>query len=181
MKPFVLELLDQQWVDNEPLNVSDGCSHGRIRLVINGVQIVAEGDEEWTVSTSALKLLRTVFSDYASERSGPLILHCGMVMMAGCPIRVSWDVLHREDLVEISNVIRVPTTNEATVLRFPAADTSLTLVDYGRPILQFADDVARFFSTSQPRRFTDDYDRAEFQSFIKEFDEKREMARALLK
>jgi len=181
MQPFVLELLDQQWVDNKPRNVSDGCSHGRLQLVINGAHIVAEGDGEWTVSTSALRLLRTMFSDHASERGGPLILHCGMVMMASCPISVSWDVLHREGLVEIRNVIKVPTTDEATALRFAEADTLLTLVEYGRPILQLADDVARFFSTSRPRRFTDDYERAEFESFIKEFDEKREMARALLR
>lgn len=181
MKLFVLELVDQSWVDNNPHNVSDLCSHGKLQLIINGAQIVAADDGEWTVSTSALMLLRTLFGDHVSERGGPLILHCGMLMMASCPVSVSWDVQHREGFVEITNVIKVPTTDEATAVRFADAETALTLVEYGRPILQCADDVARFLSTSRSRRLTDDYERTAFASFTKEFDDKREMARVLLR
>jgi hypothetical protein len=122
-----------------------------------------------------------VFSDHASERDGPLILHCGMLMMLGCPISVSWDVSHREGLVEIKNVVKVPTVNQGSVLRFPEADTTLTRAEYGRPILRLADEVAAFFSASRPRRLADDYEYAGFESFLKEFDEKREQARALLR
>ena len=181
MKVFVLEVVDQSWVDSNPRNVCDLCSHGKLQLIINGVQIVAADDGEWTASTSALMLLRTLFGDHVGERGGPLILHCGMLMMASCPISVSWDVQHREGLVEIRNVIKVPTTNKATAVTFADAETALTLVEYGRPILQLADDVARFFSTSRPRRLTDDCERTAFESFSREFDEKREMARVLLR
>jgi hypothetical protein len=181
MGSFEIKLRNQCWCSDEPASVLDGCSHGGIELTINGVLIVAASDDEWTVSTSALQLLRTVFEDHVGGPHKRLVLHCGALMMASCPIGVSWDVLHRNVGVEIRNVVKVPTVDEANAIRFPSADCSMAVIDYARPILAFADDVAAFFAASPPRQFADESDRCEFESFIDEFNKKRERVRNLLK
>src|SRR5512139_3816193 len=88
---FNIQILNQYWENQEDDNLYDLCSHGEMLLTINGIDVITQQDGEWTLSTSALHLLRSIFSDMQGENI-PMILHCGMLLMIGCPISVSWDV-----------------------------------------------------------------------------------------
>ncbi|MDP9261738.1 MAG: hypothetical protein M3O89_07205 [Actinomycetota bacterium] len=68
---FEIEIITQGWTGSteEDAERVDLCSHGDIRLTI-GDCLIAPGDGEgdYTISTSALALLRTLESDHSPER-----------------------------------------------------------------------------------------------------------------
>ena len=89
---FEIEIIGQRWITDGPESVrNDLCSHGDVRLVIGG-RVIAPGDgrSDYTISSSALALLRTLELDYASDPGADnhLILCCGMNLMTSCPIGI---------------------------------------------------------------------------------------------
>jgi len=174
---FDIQILNQYWADQKDDNTDDLCSHGEIHLTINEVDVITEHDGEWTLSTSALQLLRSVFSDFQGQDTS-MILHCGMLLMMGCPISVSWDVTHTQDAVRINNVYKIPTVRGNTE-RFGEAEVELKLVEYARPIIKFADEVYDFFNRSEEEKVSKGYEDREFAQFWQEFSEKRQRARRL--
>lgn len=171
MGDFHLKILDQCWVDDDPNNNSDLCSHGRFYLRVNFHEILTKLDGVWTVSTSALVLLRTLFGDYNSNDEPSLIMCCGQLMMVSCPVSVTWSVRHKENRIFIDEIQKYPTTNINDRIEYPSASIELELKEYASPILKCAEDVARFFKESKERKFFDDYDTKEYDKFWKEFNE----------
>jgi hypothetical protein len=83
---FELEIIRQGWIDDDGVS-TDLCSHGDVRLVIGG-HVIAPGDGsgDYTISTSALTLLRTLDSDHRTVPGGDnqVILCCEMILMTSC-------------------------------------------------------------------------------------------------
>src|SRR5262249_22893407 len=126
---FEIEVTSQHWITDRPDSVRhDLCSHGNLRLVIGGTVILPRDDQrEYTISASALALLRTLESDHSRSLpvAGELILHCGALFMSSCPIGVDWSVSHADGVVRLGEVVRVDEIGGGEI-RFPDVAAELT-------------------------------------------------------
>ena len=116
MDEFKIRILDQYWITKNPDNRTDLCSHGLIDLRINNICISDETDDDWTISTTGLMLLRTVESDHDVDGPYPIIPHCGQLGMIGCPISIDWTVEHQGDEIIVKDIKKYPTTDEREVI-----------------------------------------------------------------
>lgn len=166
-KTFEIKILDLHWIKyvDDP---SDHCAHGHVFLKIGDqvVSDVATGD--WTLSSTALSLLRTIEMDYEKDDfSNQLLPCCGhffiaddnqeTVIIQGCDIGIDWTIIHTND-----NKVRHVLENgyELTI----AKDT------YKKIVFDFADQVEKFFNDSKPKTIpADDFDRKGYLTFWKEW------------
>jgi hypothetical protein len=170
MKIFELKLLSQNWIDDNPKNTTDLCSHGMIYLRINGEEILTEQDGEWQVSTSALSMLRSIFPD-CNKDNPPMIQCCGMILMTGCPISVDWTVIHKNDSIILDSIYKCPTVNEEDRIYYfnEGHEIEVDKTEYVQEILCFSEAVYNFFTKSKPRSIEDKTDKKLFESFMIEF------------
>lgn len=56
-----------QWIKGEDDDPDDQCAHGRVLFQINNTTFVKPEDGIWTVSASALYLLRTLSENHTIE------------------------------------------------------------------------------------------------------------------
>ena len=186
---FEIEITRQGWIDPE-LDVApaDLCSHGDIRLEIGG-QVIVSGDAEpgevadwWTISTSALALLRTLESDHSADRpvADLLILHCGQVLdfasggsstveLLTCPIGVNWSVTHLGGRVRLHDVVRFDTPDETEAVRFPGLEVELAEDAYRLPVVAFAEEAKKPFVGAE-KTPADDFERRLYDEFWREYD-----------
>lgn len=122
MGNFILDIVDHHWIDRDPGNETDECSHGRFLLTLGGVQILSGEDDinDWTTSTSVLRLLRTLEDDFIEDRGFGIILHCGMLPMISCPISIDWQLVHAGGKVLISEIKKYPSSEAGGGIRTPA-------------------------------------------------------------
>src|ERR1700760_4898180 len=115
MNNFNIDIIDHHWIDNDLENETDECSHGKFILTIGGKKILTSDDEidDWTTSTSVLRLLRTIEHDFVENRDSGIILHCGMVQMISCPIAIDWVLVHKDDRVVIRDIKKYLSTDES--------------------------------------------------------------------
>ena len=188
---FEIGIIKQAWIDpklelDEAPN--DLCSHGDIRLEIGGQVIVsseAEPGEEvadwWTINTSALALLRTLESDHLPPDrrvADRLILHCGMIEMMNCGIGVDWSVRHLGGRVQLADVVRYDTTNEAKgVVRFPGLVVEVREDEYRRAVAAFAEEAKQLF-VGREKTPSDEYEQQVYEEFWREYDERLNRARS---
>jgi hypothetical protein len=139
---FAIEITRLGWIDPDLEDASgDPCSHGDIRLEIGGQVIVPGDGEHWyTVSTSALALLRTLESDHSREQpvAERLVFHCGMLEMMGCPIGIDWTVTHVGARVQMQDVVRCDEV-DGTGATFPGLVAEVDESEYRRTIVRFAE------------------------------------------
>ena len=168
---FGIEITGQGWItDDEESARWDRCTHGDLRLVVGGTVIVpGDGDGEFTISTSALQLLRTLESDHVPRADGSerLILHCGMLLMASCPIGVDWRVTHRDGMVCLEDVVRV---DDRATTRFPGLVVEVAQEEYRRQIVAFAEKAKEPFVGVEKSFEDDDYDLVLYPRFWAEYD-----------
>ena len=138
--------------------------HGAVYLKIRD-KLVSDGkDSDWTVSTAAFFLLKTLRHDHAIADNRPLIPHCGHTMwpiatepdglyLSGCDIGIDWDLQHSGDTIihKFSNEVFVETDFE----------------DWRSAVCRFSDEIYAFFITAYPKRIDDDDDRRGFELFMK--------------
>jgi hypothetical protein len=169
---FEIEITRQCWIRDTPESEGhDLCSHGNLRLIIGGAVILPGDDErEYTISTSALALLRTIESDHVppSPDGVELILHCGMLLMLSCPIGVDWTVRHGDGRVRLSDVVRVDTIGDETP--FPDLDAELSEDDYRVHIVAFAQGARDFFDGVEKEIDPDDIDAKLYPAFWEEYE-----------
>ena len=171
MKNFIIDIVDQHWIDYDPNNTDDMCSHGTFVININGVEIVGKSDDfDWTTNTSALRLLKTIDEDYIEDNNLGLILHCGQIEMLSCPISISWNVLHYKNSVRISHIKKYPTTSEEEVIEFPGLIAEIPKREYKNEILKVAHQVKSFYASSKRRKYFDEQDRIQNINFWVKFD-----------
>ena len=180
---FELKLLSQNWIGEDPDYRYDLCTHGKIYLKIGENIISDENDEEWTVSTTSLGLLRSIIPDDETEEAYAKIYHCGMLTMASCPISIDWTVRHDGNVVVISELWKQPTINLKDGICY-LNDYQTVIVEkaaYIREILNFADSVAEFMNRFPAKVLEDKIDKILYNSFLNEFKSLRARARELLK
>jgi hypothetical protein len=186
---FEIEITKQGWIDPElGLDEAPGdlCSHGDIRLEIGG-QVIVSGEAEpgevadwWTISTSALNLLRTLESNHSPDRpiANRLILHCGMILMMGCPIGVDWSVRHLGRAVLLAHVVRYDTVNEAEAVRFPGLVVEVEEDAYRREVVRFAETAKQPFVGTE--KTPADWEQDLYEEFWREYDDRLNRALAPL-
>ena len=178
---FVIEITEQGWIGSEPEHVRDDlCSPGRLRLVIGGREIApGDPDEDYTISTSALALLRTLQSEHSPERpvADRLVLHCGMLSMGTCPIGIDWSVTHGGETVHLADVVRYPTTSVREAVRFPELAVDVALGEYRRSVAALAEKAKEPFAGAEKdvRGYED-----EWEAFWDEYEARLGRARAAL-
>ena len=178
MSAFDIEIIRQGWIAPDLSDApGDLCSHGDIRLEIGGQVIVSGQEEQWyTISTSALALLRTLEADHSPERpvtdNENLILHCGMLMMLSCPIGIEWSVTHLGDQVRLHDVVRRDSISETEDVRFPGLAVDLPLGEYRQKIAAFAANAKEPFLTGTKKTPSDSYDEELYRAFWQEYDER---------
>jgi hypothetical protein len=176
---FEIEITSQGWITDEASSeLDDLCSHGNLRLVIGGCVVApGDGDDNYTLSTSALMLLRTLESDHVP---GPdverLILHCGQLWMASCPVGIDWRVTHADGHVRLSDVVRSDDVDVRRATRFPGLVAELSEDEYHRRITAFAASAKQPFIGIE-KRFHENTDREDYREFWAEYDER--LSRAL--
>jgi hypothetical protein len=168
-------------LDYDPAPV-DLCSHGDVRLTIDG-RVIATGehDEEYGISESALALLRTLESDHSTRRpvAERLVFHgCGRILMMGCPIGIDWSVSHVDGRVRIADVVRYDTIDETEAVRFPGLVATPSENEYRRHVVAFAERAKEPFMGIE-KEFSDSHEQREYEEFWEEFDSR--LSRAVAK
>jgi hypothetical protein len=149
MRNFEINILNQYWIDDDPNNVTDLCSHGELEIYINDVKIIDASDKcDWTLPTTTLSLLRSI--DGVNEPKSEKILHCGEWMMLGCPIEIDWKCEYYGNSIIIPKVIKCLTTNIESSEYF-YTNCTIPRPIYGKEIVKFAKNVLQFYENSLPR------------------------------
>lgn len=172
MDDFRLDIINPCWIDKDPGNDTDECSHGQFMLTIAGTDILTKDDQilDWTTSTSVLRLLRTIGNDFIENRGAGIILHCGMVQMISCPIAIDWVLHHEGNKVVIKAVKKYPSVKDEDVIDYKGLVGIIHIDDYTDQILKAAKQVKDFFARSKPRRLTG-IDMESNLDFWKEYDD----------
>lgn len=169
---FIIKIDNQRWLYNDE---EDLCSHGSIYLNVNKTIITqSDIDEEWGISESALALLKTIDKDYICDpynNEEGLILHgCGAILMMGCPISIHWNVKHIDDLVILSDFVKITTTNpKSGSVHYAGLKVKLSRNEYKKQIVQFALQAKKFFDNSKEKRITYDFDKEMYEEFWNEY------------
>jgi len=175
-----LQVQGFQWIKGPKDDPSDQCAHGRVSFAINKTRFVKPEDGVWTISASALYLLRTITEDHTPNNSvteGNLLFPCCgfsvwligkrfKVMCMGCPNGIDVEILHQKNSVIISSIAGSETINQR---------------EWATAVLDFADSVRNFYRISSPKVIIDDdFDRQGWSGFWQEWDERYELAKSII-
>jgi hypothetical protein len=139
--------------------------------VVIGGRVIAPGDRRsgYTISTSALTLLRTLELDNASGpgADNQVILCCGMILMTSCPIGIYWSVAHAEGRIRLTNV--GVCEEIGSVRDFPGLSVDLAEDEYRGQIVAFAEKAKEPF-VGIDKFFDGDWERDLYREFWREYD-----------
>lgn len=168
-----LKILRQHWIKDEGKSDNkDLCSHGEVLLKIGEEQLSDRSSGSWTLSVSALFLMRTLVDDYKTGDFGNQLLPCcGHFMfieeetnglhILGCPNGIDWDVKHHKNIVEL-------TTEKGNSTIIPSDE-------YRNSIINFVEEVEDFYGNYKEKELPDDQHTEEaFRQFWKEWNELKE-------
>jgi len=171
-KPFEINIIDIHWLKNIDER-NDLCAHGFLYLKI-GDEIVSNKETgNWTLSSTALSLLRSIDSDYTKgDYANQLLPCCGhffiadeneqTVIIQGCETGIDWKIIH-VDANKIKHVLE--NGKEITI------DKEI----YKQIVFDFADKVEQFYIESEPKNIPEDeFDRKGYLTFWKEWKRLRE-------
>lgn len=166
---FAIEITQQGWIDPDLVDSpGDLCSHGDIRLVIGGTVIASGQGGEYTISTSALSLLRSLESDHSREHrvADQLIRHCGQIYMWSCGIGIDWRVTHLPGgVVRLDEVVRDETAHFSGLL------VEVPEERYRLQIGGFASEAKKLFEGAE-KVPPDAYEQELYEEFWQEYDER---------
>ena len=169
---FSIELLKANWI-SETDTQTDLCAHGQLKVVIGNEIIVDQNENsEWTISATALLLLRTLERNHTKENpvGDQLIPCCGHflvfdndmdeVYIGSCPSGIDWELKHKNGTVTLK------TEN--------GIETEIDFTHYKSQVLEFVDKVEKFYKDSIEKEIPkDDFDKTGYLQFWKEWREKR--------
>jgi hypothetical protein len=168
---FSIEVRELHWLGEESPQC-DLCAHAQVKVEIGGETILEFSESNWTVSATALLLLRTLNRNHTKDNpvGDKLIPCCGHffvytddmdeVDIGNCNIGFDWEVIHVDNEI----VLRTESGTEA-VLGFDF---------YKKVVLQFSDEIEQFYLNSEDKVLpTDDFDRKGYLQFRKEWKEHR--------
>jgi len=160
------------WIKGVADDPGDQCAHGKVTFDIDGVSVIMPEDGEWTVSTAALYLLRTLTADHTRENpvaeGNFLFPCCGFnawlcgdrykVMCMGCNNGIDTWIRHEGSNVSIS-------AGESTHV--------VSRSDWHAAVEGFAEQIEEFYARSSPKvRPQDEEDRKGWAAFWDEWRER---------
>ena len=169
---FSIEINEMHWLFKEDIN-ADLCAHGNVKVII-GDELIAgiKEDEDWTISATALFLLRTLERNHTKENQvgEHLIPCCGHflvftedtkeVYVGGCPSGIDWEVIHENGCVKLRTE-----SGKETLINFDF---------YKSEVLKFVDKVEHFYIESGEKTIPEDeFERNGYVEFWKEWKIKR--------
>lgn len=182
MGTFAIDITEHHWlahVDPE----QDLCSHGRVFVRVDGQPFVSPDDGEFTLSATALYLLRTLEQDHSPENQvgDHLLPCCGHVLIApsegstdvlvlGCPSGIDWSVSHQRNSVRLHDLRGHPALDGAR-----SVNATIPVEQYRETVAEFASAVWSLFAGS-PKRITDSEDRRGYATFNEEFQRRLRLA-----
>lgn len=156
------------WIgDHGEDDPNDFCAHSTVAMAIDDQQIVSPHDGDWTVSASAIILLRSLFADHPGDmqREEHVFPCCGHVIwprdgggvvISGCPNGVDFGIRHRSGHIELET--------SAGVLQVGSDD-------WRAAVLEFASCVRRFYEDSEPKDLSPDAEPEGYLAMMAEWDE----------
>lgn len=175
-----LVVQDFQWVKGPEDDPEDQCAHGRVFFKVNDMQFVKPEDGVWTVSASALYLLRTLTENHTAENSvaeGNLLFPCCgfvvwpivdrfTVVCLGCPNGIDLEIVHQGDMISI-------TSSKGSEI--------IQKSDWISAVLDFTDSVREFYQSSLPKAdIVDAFENQGWAAFWQEWDVRYVHAKTLL-
>jgi hypothetical protein len=164
---FELRILDLHWIQGGD-DPTDLCAHGHPYVRI-GPEIVADATTlDVTMSATALYLLRSLKVDYKPDMFASQLLpccgHCMILPSQGtsvlvlcCPNGIDWTITHTAD-----SCVRHVSENGQVA--------ELPLLEYQSLVVAFADEVERFYTSSQRKILPDDEeDQQAYHAFWEEW------------
>jgi hypothetical protein len=172
MGDLSIDVIEHHWLANIDPS-TDLCSHGRVRVRVEGRPVVRPEDGEYTLSAAALYLLRTLERDHNREAQvGDHLLPCcghglyddggGEVGIIGCPNGVDWSVTHEKGAVRLSDVRRYGQEEGGRL------DTVVPIALYRRVVVGFARTVWELFEGAE-KHIVDAEDRRGYAVFCAEY------------
>jgi hypothetical protein len=155
------------WLDTDGDSPDDLCAHSTVWFSVDGLEIVAPS-EEWTVSASAIYLLRTL--ERSHTKADPVGEHlfpcCGFsmyavdnsddVLITGCPLGIDASVEHLGDRIKI--------TAES------GESKSVPKSQWFNAVLQFSASIREFYDSSAEKTFGDDVARDGYNKMMSEWE-----------
>lgn len=165
---FEIRLLTINWLQNTD-EEKDLCAHGKVFVRIENEVLSDLENQEWTVSSTALYLMRTISEDYEiGNYASQLVPCCGFcfikdkqsnrVVILGCPNGIDWTIHH------VGNTVVHTSVNGETA--------KITQDTYKRQVLDFVNEVESFYRISKPKELPSDKEDIEaYQLFWNEWKE----------
>jgi hypothetical protein len=177
MQMIKLLVQELQWIKGSKDDPEDHCAHGRVFFTVNETEFVKPDDGVWTVSASALYLLRTLTENHTAENSvadGYLFPCCGFVVLPiggrfkvlclGCMNGIELEIIHQVDTVTINS---------------SAGSEVVPKTEWTRAVLDFTDSVRQFYRSSLPKvAIEDEIDKLGWATFWQEWDERYRLAKS---
>lgn len=171
---IVLEPKEMTWIKGQEDDPNDLCAHGKVHFEIDGKVLVNENDGEWTISASALYLLRTLESDYMKDE--PLFEHvfpcCGFnmydiedkedVIISGCPSGINFEIIHDENKIKIMFDSFEPFV--------------ISQENWREAVVRFSESVMNFYLESSPKTPYSEMEKKGFDKFMSEWKRRHEAA-----
>jgi hypothetical protein len=182
---FQLTFADFSWIEDE--STTDLCAHGAVKITAGDDLFIEQDDICLTVS--ALNLLRTLAGNFdshpeAGEDRDLLLPHCGhgwyptdsgVYIMPGCPIGITWNVHHEDEVVNFSLFHSAESTSGISSIS-TLITARVSLNTYRQQVLAVAEAVIHFHDSQPPRSFHDDEAKAGHRAFWQEFNQLRQQA-----
>ena len=159
------------WIsDNGVDDPADLCAHSPVTCEINGEILASPDDGDWTVSASAIFLLRALERDHTKKSMvGDHIFPCcghgiydvgeSEVVICGCPSGIDFEIRHRHEIFEI-------TTDDGRRIEVPERE-------WEDAVVRYSDQVMSFYERSKPKVPSDAEERKGFAAMMTEWNRLR--------
>ena len=170
---IILEPRNMHWLGKKEHAHLDKCAHGQVYLKIDDTVIVDEGKGDWTLTTTALYLLRTLEKSHTCESPlfENLIPCCGHAMFAietepgfvivECFNGINFEVIHNDDGV---NIIK------------DGQSVTISIESWRTAVVGFSKAVKSFHDTSDEKIVEDEDERAGLARFMEEWNTRHRAA-----
>ncbi len=126
---------------------------------------VIEDGDEWCVSASALRFMRSVLNNHFSGANEHMIPCCGHFMIpandgksvhiSGCPNGIDLDIIHEDNRVTIKDAY--------------GRSFSVDFSEYKNAVLSYAKEIEEFIQNSPARLFDDPFDKKGYEALKTEW------------
>ena len=162
------------WINETADDPYDLCAHAGVDFRIDGETLIRPEVGIWTVSATALYLLRTLSKEHT--KSDPVADHlfpcCGHgmfevegsedVLMMGCNCGIDFEIVHDGGDIFL-------TAADGTSHRIARSN-------WQSAVCQFSDAVRAFYANASEKQGGDDFDQKGFEKFLSEWTRRRFMA-----